>query len=249
MRINQLAKSYAELRGTNLELTNKIADLQSRLANYQKAVADEDGNAKLLSADLQKANVLAGLVAVTGSGVEVVLRDSKKAPPKAADMSQEFYVELIRPYLIHDQDIQAVINELRAAGAEAIAVNDQRVISTTAIRCVGPTVLVNNVTTNGSPVKITAIGDPDTLVSSLTMAGGVTEQYKFTDPAMISINKKEFVTVPAFTGATPLRYAKPATEQKAEQARKASEEAAKNAPVPGKPEGNQLPILKGGSQQ
>ncbi|GAB4465578.1 MAG: hypothetical protein OHK0029_36320 [Armatimonadaceae bacterium] len=236
MRITELAKSYAELRDTNVDLTEKISDLQNRLTQYQKAAADENGNAKLLSADLQKANLLAGLVAVSGPGVVVTLRDSKKAPPKAADMSQELYVEIIRPYLIHDQDIQAIINELRAAGAEAISVNDQRVVSTTAIRCVGPTVLVNNVTTNGSPVKIKAIGDPNTLVSSLTMAGGVTDQYKLTDPAMITMDKKPTVTIPAFSGASPVRYAEPATDFKAEQARRASEQAAKEGPVPGKPD-------------
>lgn len=230
MRINQIAGAYAELRDTNLDLTKKIADMQARLTQYQKAAAQESGNAKLLSADLQKANLLAGLVAVNGPGVEVVLRDSKKAPPKSADMSQEMYLEIIRPYLIHDQDIQAVINELRAAGAEAIAVNDQRVVTTTAVRCVGPTVVVNNVPTNGASVRIKAIGDSDTLVSSLTMAGGVTDQYKLTDASMITMDKVTNITIPAFNGATPLRYAQPASDAKAEESRRDSEKAAQNAP-------------------
>lgn len=236
MRINQLAASYAELRDANLDQRKKISDLQERLTKYQKATTDDNENAKLLSADLEKANVLAGQVAVTGPGVVVTLRDSKKAPPKATDMSQEMYLEIIRPYLIHDQDIQAVINELRAAGAEAIAVNDQRVVATTAIRCVGPSVLVNNVPTNGSPVKIKAIGDPDTMLSSLTMAGGVTDQYKLTDPSMISIDKSKSQNLPAFSGASPLRYAQRATDAKAQEAQRQSEKAAADAPLPGKPE-------------
>jgi uncharacterized protein YlxW (UPF0749 family) len=232
VRINHLAGAYADLRETNSEQMKKIAELQSNLARYQKAAADENGNAKLLSADLQKANLLAGLVAVTGPGVVVTLKDSKNPPPKPADMSQESYVELTRPYLIHDQDIQAVINELRAAGAEAIAVNDQRIVATTAVRCVGPTVLVNTVPTNGSPVKVQAIGDPDTLVTALTMSGGVADQYKITDPSMFAMEKAKNLTLPAYAGATPLRYAQPAPEGKAQQAQRESEQSAKTAPAP-----------------
>ncbi|MDX1933568.1 MAG: DUF881 domain-containing protein [Capsulimonadales bacterium] len=236
MRISQLAAAYAELRDTNVEQMKKIADLQSRLTKYQKAAAQDNGNAELLSADLQKANLLAGMVAVTGPGVVVTLKDSSKAPAKPADMSQESYIELVRSYLIHDQDIQAVINELRAAGAEALAVNDQRVVSTTAVRCVGPSVLVNNVTTNGSPVRIQAIGDPVTLLNALNMKGGVAEQYNILDPSMIMVEKKNGLTLPAYAGAMPLRFAQPATDAKAQQAQQASEKAGANGPVPAEAE-------------
>jgi uncharacterized protein YlxW (UPF0749 family) len=133
---------------------------------------------------------------------------------------------MTRNYIIHSEDIQAVINELRAIGAEAIAVNDQRVVATTAIRCVGPVVQVNSIPTNGSPVRIMAIGDPDTLVSGLTMASGVQDQYKVTDPTMFSIDKSKGMTLPAFAGAQPIRFAVPAQDQSAEWAQRKSENAA-----------------------
>ena len=231
MRISQIATAYADLRDNNLEQQKKIADLQKNLSQYQQAAAQENGNAKLLSADLQKANVLAGLVPVVGPGIVVTLRDAKNPPPKPADLPQEAYLETLRPFLIHDQDIQGVINELRAAGAEAIAVNDQRVVATTAVRCVGPSVLVNNVATNGSPVKIKAIGDPDTMVSSLMMPGGVSDQYKITDPTMISVDKAKELTLPAYAGPTPIRHAQPASEAKADQAQRESEKSAAQAPA------------------
>jgi uncharacterized protein YlxW (UPF0749 family) len=105
-------------------------------------------------------------------------------------------------------------------------------VATTAVRCVGPTVMVNNTPTNGSPVRIKAIGDPDTLVSSLMMPGGVSDQYKITDPTMITVDKVKTMTLPAYAGATPLRYAQQAPEKSAEQAQRAAEEAAKSAPAP-----------------
>jgi uncharacterized protein YlxW (UPF0749 family) len=169
---------------------------------------------------------MAGLVAVSGPGVVVTLRDSKKAPPRPNEMSPEDYIAMTRNYIIHSEDIQAVINELRAAGAEAIAVNDQRVVATTAIRCVGPVVQVNSIPTNGSPVKIKAVGDPDMLVSAMTMASGVQDQYKVTDPTMFSIDKSKGMTLPAFAGAQPIRFAVPAQDQSAEWAQRQSEDAA-----------------------
>jgi len=226
MRPNQFASAYAQLRDEVVDQKKSIADLQSRLNKYQQAAAAESGNTKLLSADLQKANLLAGTIAVTGPGVVVTLRDSKKAPPRPADMAPEDYIAMTRTYIIHSEDIQAVINELRAAGAEAIAVNDQRVVATTAIRCVGPVVQVNSIPTNGSPVRIKAIGDPDTLVSALTMASGIQDQYKVTDPSMFSMDKVKGMTLPAFAGSTTVRYAQPAADAKAEQAQRQSEQSA-----------------------
>ena len=237
MRINKLASAYADMRETVVAQKKQIADMQKNLTQYQKAAATESGNARLLSNDLQRANVLAGLVAVTGPGVVVTLRDSKNPPPKPADMPRESYVEIVKYYQIHDADIQLVINELRAAGAEAIAVNDQRVVATTAVRCVGPVVLVNNVQTQGSPVRIAAVGDSDTLASSLLMKNGVRDTF-INDPSMFSLDKVKNLTLPAFAGATPLRFAQTAPEAKAEQAQRASEKSmqdSKSLPVAPEP--------------
>jgi uncharacterized protein YlxW (UPF0749 family) len=228
MRINQLAAAYADQRETIIAQKKQIADVQLNLAKYQKMAASENGASKLLSDDLQKANVLAGLVAVSGPGVVVTLRDSKNPPPKPADMSHESYLEIAKYYQIHDADIQMVINELRAAGAEAIAVNDQRVVATTAVRCVGPVVMVNNTQTQGSPVRVSAIGDPDTLNSALTMTNGVRDTF-VNDPSMFSLDKVKSLTLPAFAGATPLRYAKPAPDASAEQAQSKSIQSAQDS--------------------
>ncbi|MES2464690.1 MAG: DUF881 domain-containing protein [Armatimonadota bacterium] len=226
LRPNQFASAYSQLRDDVVDQKKTIADLQNRLNKYQQAAAAESGNAKLLSTDLQRANLMAGLVAVSGQGVVVTLRDSKKAPPRPNEMAPEDYIAMTRNYIIHSEDIQAVINELRAAGAEAIAVNDQRVVATTAIRCVGPVVQVNSIPTNGSPVKIKAIGDPDMLVSAMTMASGVQDQYKVTDPTMFSIDKSKGMTLPAFAGAQPIRFATPAQDKSAELAQRQSESSA-----------------------
>ena len=231
-RPSQVFGAYSEMRSTVSEQKKQIGDLQTRLSKYQEAAAKETDNEKLLYADLQKSKVMAGIVAVTGPGVTVILRDARRVPPKATDVSMDDYIALTNNYHIHDADIQTVVNELRAAGAEAISINDQRVVASTAIRCVGPVVQVNAVPTSGSPVIIRAVGDPEAMYSGFMMPGGVKDQYANTDPTMFEIKKAKSLTLPAYSGATPLRWSQIATEKKAEQAQQASETATDTAPDP-----------------
>jgi uncharacterized protein YlxW (UPF0749 family) len=171
------------------------------------------------------ANVLAGTVSVSGSGVAVTLRDSKLAERKPNDISEADWRDLSEEYYIHDRDIRDVVNELRESGAEAISVNDQRVTGLTPIRCVGPVVMVNDVRTAGSPVVVRAIGDPDALLSGMMMTKGVLDAFRDVDPTMVSIDKVKSMTLPAYAGSTTLRYAKVANEVKANEAQRQSENA------------------------
>lgn len=156
---------------------------------------------QLLKDELDRARMQAGLVPVRGPGVEVRLDDS---PLKPGPNEESYY------FLIHDVDIQAFINELWAAGAEAIAVNDQRVASTTSVRCVGPTVLVNAVRL-APPYTIRALGSPSTLDTALRMSGGVLVSMKASvdKGVRVDIQKKKEMVLPEFKGSGGFRYAEP----------------------------------------
>lgn len=227
MRPGKFAQAYSDIRDENNRMRREMAETNKRLQKYQQEAGTENAKAALLAEDLKTAQILAGLTPLTGPGVIVTLRDSPQAEKKPADISDTDWEEYRKEFYIHDRDIRDVVNELKAAGAEAIAVNDQRVISTTPVRCVGPTVMVNGVPTAGSPVRIKAIGNPDTMLSGMLMPKGVLDPFKLVDPAMVKIDKVDNITLPAFTGAVKLRFAKVATESKAEQAQKDSEAAAK----------------------
>lgn len=226
MRPNLIANAYAEMRKENLDLRKQVTQQRKQIQKYQDAMTAEGSQTKVLAEDLRKLNVLAGLTAVTGPGVIVTLRDAKKQPQKPNSMSDEMWQEATTDYLIHDANIRDVVNELKNAGAEAIAINDQRVINTTSIRCVGNNVHVNSVPTAGSPVIIKAIGLADLMQSGLLMRGGIKDH--FVSAEMIMVEKAESLTLPAYSGATPLQYAKPAAEQKGDQAQRQSEEATKS---------------------
>ena len=98
-------------------------------------------------------------------------------------------------YLIHDRDIRDVVNELRAAGAEAVTVNGQRITVSSSIRCAGPIVLINQ-DEMATPFIIQAIGDPDKLLSALNIRNGVLDQIRTFGSDMAHAEKKS-VAAPA----------------------------------------------------
>lgn len=151
---------------------------------------------------LSQARFLAGLTPVQGPGVVVTLNDSKKKMP--AQIPPGF-----TPNIIHDTDINQVVNELRAAGAETIAVNDQRLVATSPIRCAGPTIFVNN-TPTVTPFVIKAIGNPKALTAVMSVPGGIATQLKAYDTSMFSVREAGTLKLPAYSGNSEPRYARPA---------------------------------------
>ena len=140
----------------------------------------------------------AALTNVKGPGVTVLIEDSTK--PIQGGENPNLYV-------IHDEDILRIVNELRAGGAEAIAINDQRLIGTSEIRCSGPTITVNG-KVFGAPFTVKAIGDPKTLNSALTMRGGVVDSLKHWG-IKVTIKEENELAIPAFTGTFREEHIKP----------------------------------------
>ena len=145
-------------------------------------------------------NVLAGTTAVKGPGVELTIEDSKK------EISSTDNTNL---YIIHDEDVLKVINELKAAGAEAIAINDQRLTSLSEIRCAGPTISINN-TRIAAPYVIKAIGDKDNMEAAITMRGGVAESLSVWG-IQLNVQKKDNIVIPAYKSTLQFKYVTPIT--------------------------------------
>ena len=135
--------------------------------------------------------------ALQGKGIILTIDDSQQTIKAGENKNL---------YIIHDEDLLRVVNELRAAGAEAIAINDQRVTGTSEIRCVGPTVLVNEIRL-AAPFVIKAIGNPQTLESSLKLRGGVLDNFKFWG-IKAELAKSDTVKVPPAALRQSFEYAK-----------------------------------------
>lgn len=182
----------------------RVEDLTARLSQVEK---ERDALRNQLLSSRQSNDLTekqgddirmsAGYVPVIGPGIIVILDDQKsQAPIGKSDL-----------YTIRHEDILKVLNEVKAAGAEAISINGQRLIATSEIRYVGPSTAINN-THHVAPFEIRVIGDPATLESSLKMRGGVYESLQVWG-IRVTIKKQESVEIPAYKGAYQFNYAQP----------------------------------------
>ena len=184
-RVEDLSERLKAMETENKHLLQEINELRKKGADRAK----DHGQERL--------QLLAGTTAVEGAGIEVVLDDS--AIPKKANENPNLYI-------IHDEDLLRVLNELRAAGAEAISLNDQRIVAMSEVRCAGPTVSVNNIR-SAPPYVIKAIGAPKTLTSALRLRGGVVETFEFWG-IQVKIKSQDKVQIPALKAPRNFEYAK-----------------------------------------
>ncbi len=150
----------------------------------------------------------AGTQEVKGSAVTVTLDD---APPNAT-AKLPGYPEPQPDYLvIHQQDLQAVVNALWQGGAKGIKVMDQRLISTSAVRCVGNTLILQG-RVYSPPYKITAVGDPERLRQSLAASKAIQTYMVYVNVYGLGwkVTEDGTVTLPGYSGTVNLHYAQPA---------------------------------------
>lgn len=194
-RAQEISNRLKEVTDERDYLKKDVQDLRDRL---DQAGRSGDARSRAIQGELDKTRVLAGMTPVRGQGVEVTLNDSpKKLKPG----------ENPNLYLLHEEDLLKVINELRSGGAEAISINGQRLLATSEIRCAGTTILVNTKKVV-PPLVILATGDPAALQSSLEIKGGIVETMRIWG-LIVDVKRRPDITVPAFSGSVRLEYTKP----------------------------------------
>jgi len=190
------------------KLRTEVNRLQGETTQLQNALGKQSGQGKLLNDTLQETKEFAGLTEVEGPGLRVVLKDDPRAQqlmtlgnPATPDM------------IIHDTDVLRVVNELFAGGAEAISVDGIRVAAGSSFRCVGPTILVNDMKI-ASPITIEAIGDAKELSGGMNLPGGVLSEIRTQNPGMVEVQTFKDTKLPAFVGNMTKRFAKVPKESK-----------------------------------
>ena len=186
-----------QARTRTLEAT--VADLAAEVAAHEQ---QEAGGATRLARVQRRIDRIigsAGLTEVRGPGIAAVLTDSALPTSPTGNLND---------LVVHEQDLQAVINALWAGGAEAISVNGQRILATTAIRCVGNTLLLHGAVYS-PPYEINAVGDERTLRVELDRDPAVA---RFRAAARqfdlgFSIIPDDTLTIPAYDGAPVLTVA------------------------------------------
>jgi uncharacterized protein YlxW (UPF0749 family) len=196
-----LLETATELQAQQDGLKNRILELRSAIQGVEGQSTGSADLVRQLNAELEEARIAAGLIALTGSGMVLLLDDSQvPVPPGASDAE----------YLVGSRDIRSVVEELWIAGAEAIAVNGERVTPTTAIIDIGSSLLVNSAYL-APPYQVTAIGSED-LYERLSRSAGFIDFVRSRAEAYgirLSFAEPESVDMPAFAGTVTLRYSRP----------------------------------------
>ncbi len=184
----------AQTKGNMLEL--EITQLRKKMMADEKTqkipTRSEDLSQK---PELQKLYRLAGFTPVSGDGVIVTLQDNKNPPIANDSHADPNYGKL------QADDLLKLVNDLKAAGATAISINDQRMVTTSEIVAAGPTILVNQ-TPIHQPVVVKVLGNPNVLTSALKFRGGIIEYLDFFN-IKVSIQKEDTITLPAYKGPLP----------------------------------------------
>ena len=188
------------------EKQQSVASLRRQVEQAQSAAVKKDGpaaQASKINAQASKEEDPAGLAPLTGQAITVTLDDSKKSVDQLPEDGTPDWL------VVNQQDVQAVVNALWRAGARGMMLMDQRVVSTSAVRCVGNTLILQG-RVYSPPFTIKAIGDPVKLKAALDDDEAVKIYKQYVDLVGLGYDVKteQNASFPAFTGSLSLKYAR-----------------------------------------
>lgn len=196
-------RSLADLVTAQSARNSDLANRVSQLRGEVDALATQRDDRPDGRAELETANLAAGTQPVSGPAVSVTLDDAPDSvQPDGVDD------DLL---VVHQQDIQSVVNILWESGAEAMTIQGQRVVSTTGIKCVGNTVVLHGIP-YAPPYEIKAIGNQDLLEQGLARSEFVGVYKQYVDAYHLGWSQKRIpeATFEGFKGAVELQHARPA---------------------------------------
>ena len=182
--------------------SQELGKVEKELEKQRKKATENDSNSQQIEQEINVGNAITGLSDVNGEGVEITLKDNQ-------NVTEETATQDISLYVVHDIDILSVVNELKNAGAEAIYINEQRLITTSAIECDGNIIKVNGEKI-GAPFTIKAIGLPELLIN-VNRTGGYLYYLREERYLKVTVEKmadKKTVTIPKYTGIIKFQFAK-----------------------------------------
>lgn len=195
-----VAATISHLESEQIRLKKQIADLRIQLNASQTADARRKNTLTDTNNELTRQRNVSGMAALHGAGIIATLDDSTaRSIPEDEDPAN---------YILHDYDLRDVLNALWIAGAEAISINGERIVSSTSLYCVGTTVICN-ATRLSPPFEVRAIGDAQALSAALK---GSSQMAKLNQRAEIynlpiTVEQNQDVLVPAYNGSFVFKYA------------------------------------------
>ncbi len=188
-RDSTLRSQLVDLEEKNRQLQKELNEKQERVREIEKEMSQEAQVYFNLAEDTEKFRMFLGKVKVKGKGVEVTLADGDYNPEE----------KNVNNYIVHEHHVFKVINELYISGAQAIAINGQRLSHNSYILCNGPVIEIDG-HQHPAPFIITAIGDAEVLTSSLNLTGGVKDTL-VNDNIQFTIEQKNEIVMEPILGS------------------------------------------------
>ncbi len=187
MRESELRTALSEWKTRYEEIATQLDDVRSRIDEYNQTIEDNEAASELVDEELSESNILVGKTDVYGEGVTVTLSDGDIA--------------------VSSDDLKDLVNELRYAGAEAISINENRVLATTDIIDMADyTYIMVNLQRIQGPYVVKAIGNKEQLSSILNMKGsGFIDRAK-TAGLNASSSMQNRVEIPKYNGEFEINY-------------------------------------------
>lgn len=190
---DDLLKWKEKYDNANLELERA----EEKLENTRNLAIQNNPELVQKETDLKNNNIALGLTDVTGAGVIITLKDNQEITNDSLGITDD-----IRSYLVHDANLREILRKLKISGAEAISINNERVVNDTAIVCSGNVIRINDRKV-GSPFEIKAIGSPELLYGNLQEIINKLNN----SGIIVEIQKKDNIKINKYDGTINFNYA------------------------------------------
>lgn len=191
-----LKDELLSLQGRYEQLYSQLEEKEKKLEEVRLSAVTNNGTDTQNEAEIKNNQMLLGLTEVSGQGIIITLDENREVNPEE--------VVDISGYLVHEEDLLYIVNELFNSGADAISINDQRIVNTTAIQCDGNIIRINGEMV-GVPITIKAVGFPKRMEYALARPGGYL-QMMANDGVVVYTEPTENVTIPKYNGVYSYEY-------------------------------------------
>lgn len=187
MRETELRTELSDWKNKYDEVDARINETEEKISEYQSQISNSEESSNILKNELEETEEYLGYTKLEGEGIIVRLEDN------------EFKQ-------IERWDLLSLVNELKLAGAEAISINDERIISRSEIATVGYQFILINGNRVPSPFIVKAIGNKKYLESAITIKGGYLDEMKVNEKT-VSYTVEDNIEIPAYSGKVSFEYA------------------------------------------
>lgn len=192
MRETELKSELTSWKSKYDEVNLKLIETENKISEYNQTISSNADSTKILEEEEKEYEKYLGYTNVVGEGITITLKDSDDDDP----LKEITYSDLL-----------TLVNELRLAGAEAISINDERIVSTTDITSIRDGIILVNATRVPSPYIVKAIGNKKYLESAITIKGGFIDETEAYSKS-IEYVLEDRIEIPSYTGKMELEYSK-----------------------------------------